>query len=149
MYIRWDYAEANILSYVLKSYNMFSYFDDNSFLLTGHPPHTEIRGADNPIAVGNQNGVSCHIKYYLAIQSNFTWFLGSEEITSHSFEVLKEDNLANYQSVLDYSFSRYDDISTLTCKFLASGDLGLYENSTSTVVSLYCEYFKICPPDNG
>ena len=110
-----------------------------AFLSTEYPPQPNIEGLAGKINVDRPTPVSCHIEYFLTDDVKITWSLSNKELPSSPLHITNHDNMAKYNSTLNYTFTREDHGKTITCSFLDVGNLRHYEKSTAGVVDLLCK----------
>ena len=107
--------------------------------VTDQPPYPAIIGLEWPMKVDERTTVTCNVSFYRVTYFNFTWALGDKILPGFVPEVNSDGILANYSSVLNYTFDTEDDMTVLTCCFSAAYEDGYHENATSVPVNLQCE----------
>ena len=109
----------------------------NTILFSASSSTVKIRGMTNPIVIRKQPEISCHIDYFVIETVRFTWSVADRELPGQSHRVVFDDsNIANYSSVLNYTFSRDDDRMSLCCSFVTTTGFKSEENM---MIHLHCK----------
>ena len=109
------------------------------FWSTEYPPQPKIKGLAGKINVDRPAPVSCHIDYFVTDDVKMAWSLSNKEFPSFPLHITNHDNMAKYNSTLNYTFTREDHGEAITCSFSDMGNLRYYEKSTAGVVDLLCK----------
>ena len=106
------------------------------------PSDPEILGVNEPIIVGKQPEVICHVERAKPSNLTIRWNIaGDHRVLNAKLSVTPAngDGVVSAHSVLLYNFTRDDDRRNLQCDVIPGVDQALNTRTTDEVLSLECE----------